>query len=1175
MRELRFFILVSLCVAAACGDDATPLDASIPGDVGFDGEVATCETANDCSDGLFCTGEETCQAGVCVPGVVVDCDDGIECTIDGCNEIANRCESLAPDLDEDGSGDMRCVDALGEPLGRDCDDSDPRRFGGNLEVCDLDDDLQGAGLDEDCDATTFGAVDADGDNYFDARCFNTDGDGVRAGGDDCNDGRRDVNPAASETCDHVDNNCDGNVDEGVLINVAPDADRDGFPVDGESRMECPGFAGLVAIDDDTLFDCDDANPTVNPGQVEICDLIDNDCNLVADDNTQIVPWYGDSDGDGFGSAATRVVMSCEPVADTSILNTDCDDDNAAIHPAAAEACDGIDNDCNGRADYEITPGDFEDDDGDGSADIRCGAPRGVDCDDQDASTGGGTPESCDGRDNDCDDNVDEGATEVQWFYDGDRDGHGTNTNPAFPPVLSCSPPARYVGSAGDCNDRDPARSPDATEDCNSVDDDCDGAFDEAPAICDCAVGTMDCDADARGICETLTDSDPNNCGGCGNLDSAFDCAGAPNVSGGFCIGGVCVGRECDDGFDDCGPTPGCETPVSADPMNCGSCGRQCDGPNVQAFACTDGECQVTCDDGFLDCDGNAECIPESRLDCGDCGVTCGIEEDCVMGSCEPVMCGGGEQYCDGACTDTNSDDANCGDCGVVCPSGISCVGGACDCLAGGVVCNGVCVSADSDPNNCGACGVQCSGPESCNLGVCGCPPTAPLRCGNTCVDPLDANHCGGCGNVCTLDQTCEAPGRCECNALGATQCDGGCVDTDNDPTSCGGCGNDCGVGGACNLGVCDPILKVVQGRAHTCALRGSGAVVCWGENTGGQVDANDMASASIPVPRRVPEIPFATDISAGDNHTCAIAGGLLWCWGDGTNAALGREELVPVTGYATSPTGGIPVRVYSAGTHSCVVDHVEVAQCWGFNDTGQSGGGGIPIPDTVLIASVPSVFEPTAGISIGESFTCLVDASAASVPTVRCFGDNTFLQLGDTAAGGVQNPTPVELFDLGFGASNIPQVAGGDTHSCAVLGGQLDCWGGNGHGQCDPATMGTSVLPNDTLAFPFANVTQCSTRDNATCVLAEGRVWCAGSNYDATSYGVLDPSDTLNADVPWTEITSLGVGVRTLGVGGDAHSCVIGVNGGVFCWGRNDEGQLGIGASPGALPPRRVFALTP
>lgn len=125
-----------------------------------------CNTANDCSDGLFCTGEARCQNNVCVAGTPPNCNDGIACTVDACNEIANSCENLAPDLDGDGSGDASCLSALGEPLGRDCDDSNANRFGGNREVCDAND------LDEDCNLSTVGTKDTDGDGFVDAECAN-------------------------------------------------------------------------------------------------------------------------------------------------------------------------------------------------------------------------------------------------------------------------------------------------------------------------------------------------------------------------------------------------------------------------------------------------------------------------------------------------------------------------------------------------------------------------------------------------------------------------------------------------------------------------------------------------------------------------------------------------------------------------------------------------------------------------------------------------------------------------------------------------------------------------------------------------------------------------------------------------------------------------------------------
>lgn len=164
----------------------------------------TCETNNDCSDGLFCSGDETCSdSGHCVPGIVVVCDDGIDCTVDACNEIANSCEFLAPDLDGDGSGDQMCLDELGEPLGRDCDDNDPVRFGGNLEVCDLDQ------VDEDCDFTTFGETDEDGDGFISGVCCNKSSTEFFCGSD-CDDDNVSIFPGAMAchpTVDQMVNVC--------------------------------------------------------------------------------------------------------------------------------------------------------------------------------------------------------------------------------------------------------------------------------------------------------------------------------------------------------------------------------------------------------------------------------------------------------------------------------------------------------------------------------------------------------------------------------------------------------------------------------------------------------------------------------------------------------------------------------------------------------------------------------------------------------------------------------------------------------------------------------------------------------------------------------------------------------------------------------------------------------
>ena len=180
-------------------------------------------------------------------------------------------------------------------------------------------------------------------------------------------------------------------------------------------------------------DCDDANPSIHSGAVEVCDGVDQDCDGVVDDNAVDAPtWFGDTDADGYGEAADPLSACTAPdgyVAD----GTDCDDTDPAVHPGADEVCDGVDQDCDGVVD----------------------------------------------------DNAVDAPT---WYRDGDADGYG---DPAGTQTI-CTAPEGYVADGSDCDDADPAVHPGVYDACDDgIDSNCDGADLHCPYAGDVSVGTSE------------------------------------------------------------------------------------------------------------------------------------------------------------------------------------------------------------------------------------------------------------------------------------------------------------------------------------------------------------------------------------------------------------------------------------------------------------------------------------------------------------------------------------------------------------------------------------------------------------------------------------------------------------------------------------------------------------
>ena len=346
--------------------------------------------------------------------------------------------------------------------------------------------------------------------------------------------------------------------------------------------------------------------------------------------------------------------------------------------------------------------------------------------------------------------------------------------------------------------------------------------------------------------------------------------------------------------------------------------------------------------------------------------------------------------------------------------------------------------------------------------------------------------------------------------------------------------------------------EIAVGWGHTCARLSSGKVMCWGRNSSGQLGRGGTGSSSSSgTPKEVKNLSHAQEIATGDNHTCArLSSGKVRCWGDNSSGQLGRG--------GTGSSSGTPKEVknlsraqeiVAGGSHTCARLGNKKVMCWGYNGYGQLGRGGTGSSSSSGTPKEVKNLSHAQEIVAGGSHTC----ARLSSGKVMCWGYNSSSQLGRGGIGSISSSgTPKEVQNL----SHAQEIAAGRAHTCARVGsGKVMCWGANSSGQLGRGSTGSSFgTPKEVKNLSHAQ--EVAVGGSHTCVrVGSGKVMCWGAN----SSGQLGRGSTGSSFGTPKEVQNLSH-AQEIAVGW-LHTCARVGNKKVMCWGANSSGQLGRGGT--------------